>query len=109
SCTCPASTETRLSTVPTSQTVTATTSQLVLNRAAMGALLRDVSVPAAAAAGSAGAGAEAAGCAVASGARLSTSENWLPELNPVETVQSGRCQACGIACSSSKQGRVVMA
>jgi hypothetical protein len=39
----------------------------------------------------------------------SANENWLPASIPVETDHSGRCQACGTAESTSKQGRLANA
>ena len=43
------------------------------------------------------------------GARLSVSEIWLPELKPVETDQSGRCQERGKQASNSKHGKLATA
>jgi hypothetical protein len=37
------------------------------------------------------------------------SETWLPELNPVETDQSGWCQERGRQASNSKQGKLTTA
>src|ERR1035437_3833188 len=91
----PSSTEIKPHTAPTSQITKAMASQVVLNRAAMGWLVPEVPCLTLAATVPAGEMGVTEFPAPSAGARLSVSENWLPELISVETDQSGLCQERG--------------
>lgn len=91
------------------QTITATTSQVVLNRAAMGGLRRGLSSPVIVDFVLAGATGTAVLATSPRGATLSVSENSLPELKPVETDQSGLCHERGTPASSSRHGKLAIA
>jgi hypothetical protein len=94
---------------PKHQIIKAAASQVALNRAVMGWLLWEAPWPAAGAAVLASEARMTEFPGPPTGARLSVSEIWLPELMPVETDQSGLCQVCGSQASNSKHGRLATA
>src|ERR1035438_5446209 len=100
--------EIKPSEAPQNQITKATTSQVLLSRAAKGWVFPEPWLAAAATVPAVEAGVME-DPAPAPDARLSVSEIWLPELKSVETDQSGLCQDCGRQASNSKQGRLATA
>src|ERR1035441_9812507 len=100
--------EIKPSEAPQNQITKATTSQLLLSRAAKGWVFPELWLTAAARVPAVETGVME-DPAPPPDARLSVSEIWLPELMSVETDQSGLCQECGTQASNSKQGRLATA
>ncbi len=94
---------------PKHQIIKTTASHVALNRAMMGWLLWEAPWPTDGAAVLAGEAGRTEFPGPPTGARLSVSEIWLPELMPVETDQSGLCQVWGSQASNSKHGRLAIA